>query len=196
MNSGLYAQSHIEGEYYLHGAMEVASGFLLSPDSTFQFFFSYGALDRGGSGKWSVKDNQVILNSRPKPSLDFTLLSSRAVDNNFTTIKIIDDNKNILRYVYAFLKFRDTTIQEKTNEEGELKIPGKGVENISLVFEFSPEKISNFKINEEHNYYEFRMEPFITEVFFENFHLQVEVNELKGKHPLLDDKDYTYEKEK
>lgn len=196
ISSGIYAQSNIEGEYYLHGVMEVASGFLIKPDSTFQFFFSYGALDREGLGKWTVKGNQLILNSRPKPLHDFAVIKSEIVDNDFTTIKIVDSNKNFLRYVYVSLKFSDTTIEEKTDEDGELKINRKGAENISLVFEFSPEKISNFKVDKGHNYYEFRIEPFITEVFFENFHLQVETNKLTGRHPLLDEKEYTYEKDK
>ena len=57
------------GEYYLRGVMETASGFKLNPDSSFQFFFSYGALDRMGSGKWTVRGNELILNSRPRPPL-------------------------------------------------------------------------------------------------------------------------------
>ena len=195
MSSGIYSQSKIEGTYYLRGVMEVGSGFLLKPDSTFQFFFTYGALDREGSGKWAIKDKQVILNSAPKPSPDFALIKNSIVNSDFTTIKIINSNQNFLRYVYAYVKFSDIILEEKTNEEGELKIPRKGVENISLAFEFSPEKIFNFKAGKEYNYYEFQMEPSITEVFFENFHLQIAPGELKGKHPLLDEKEYVYEKE-
>ncbi len=33
------AQSTLSGEYYLRGVTEIASGFLLKPDSTFEFFF-------------------------------------------------------------------------------------------------------------------------------------------------------------
>ena len=62
------------GEYYLSGVMETASGFKLNPDSTFQFFFSYGALDRMGSGKWVAKANEVILDSKPRPLHDFALI--------------------------------------------------------------------------------------------------------------------------
>ena len=47
------------GEYYLSGVMETASGFKLNPDSTFQFFFSYGALDRSGSGTWKQEGNNI-----------------------------------------------------------------------------------------------------------------------------------------
>ena len=46
----LNAQKNITGEYYLQGVIETASGFKLNDDSTFEFFFSYGALDRYGSG--------------------------------------------------------------------------------------------------------------------------------------------------
>ncbi|MEP6583996.1 MAG: hypothetical protein ABJA90_07005 [Ginsengibacter sp.] len=188
------AQEQIEGEYYLHGAMEVATGFLLKPDSTFQFFFSYGALDREGSGKWFVKGKEVFFNSRPKPELDFAIIKAAVADNNFTILKILDSNKIILRYVFAFLKYPDTTIEEQANEEGEIKVNRKGAKEISLVFEFSPEKISNFQVNKDNNYYEFKMEPSIMEVFFENFHLQIESGTFKGKNPLLDDKEYKYEK--
>ncbi len=38
----------------------MASGFLLNPDKTFQFFFSYGALDRTGTGTWTEKNGQLI----------------------------------------------------------------------------------------------------------------------------------------
>ena len=42
-------------EYYLTGVREMASGFLVKPDNTFQFFFAYGALDRQGAGVSSPK---------------------------------------------------------------------------------------------------------------------------------------------
>ena len=57
MNEKAGAQA---GEYYLRGVTEVGSGFLLKPDSTFQFFFSYGALDRQGSGTWRIKEKEIV----------------------------------------------------------------------------------------------------------------------------------------
>src|SRR6185503_1226040 len=69
--------STIAGEYYLEGVMEVGSGFLLKPDHTFQMFFSYGSLDKSGSGTWTQKDSFLILNSDARPSNDFKLISSK-----------------------------------------------------------------------------------------------------------------------
>ncbi|MBK8301812.1 MAG: hypothetical protein IPK90_15565 [Chitinophagaceae bacterium] len=55
----------LTGEYFLTGVREMASGFLIQPDNTFQFFFAYGALDRMGSGTWSVKGDSIFLTVLP-----------------------------------------------------------------------------------------------------------------------------------
>jgi hypothetical protein len=47
--------------------METASGFKINEDSSFEFYFSYGALDRYGSGKWNIKNDSIILNSKLFP---------------------------------------------------------------------------------------------------------------------------------
>jgi hypothetical protein len=64
----LHAQKNtMAGEYSLSGVMETASAIQLNEDSTFRFYFSYGALDRYGSGKWSVHEKNIILDSKPYP---------------------------------------------------------------------------------------------------------------------------------
>src|SRR5689334_7557986 len=82
--------SNIAGAYYLQGVMETGSGFKLNEDSTFQFFYSYGALDRYGSGKWKAENGKVTLNSKPFPGKDFKMTDSVKRTDNFTTIKIDD----------------------------------------------------------------------------------------------------------
>ena len=131
MQSNSHAQSTIAGEYYLHGVIKTASGFLLKPYSTFEFFFSYSALDRGGPGKWTKKGNEIIFNSKPRPIHDFALVSSKAVKDDFITIKITDNNELLQRYVFARLKFVDTAMEGMTNENGEIKFPRKEIENLS-----------------------------------------------------------------
>src|SRR5436189_6444802 len=111
MATGIHAQSTIPGEYYLRGVMEVGSGFLIKPDSTFEFFFSYGALDRMGSGKWDAKGKEIILNSKPRPLHDFALISSKSTKDDFISIRITDNNELLRRYVYTRLKFTDTVME-------------------------------------------------------------------------------------
>jgi hypothetical protein len=54
-------QAALAGEYYLQGVMETGSGLLLREDGTFEWFFTYGALDLGARGKWSREGEGVDL---------------------------------------------------------------------------------------------------------------------------------------
>jgi len=99
----MHAQTNpsVTGEYYLSGVMETGSGFKLDPDSSFQFFFSYGALDRSGSGTWSVMDKKVVFNSRKYPGSDFALTADKKTDDAGMTIRITDANKIFLSHVHC-----------------------------------------------------------------------------------------------
>ncbi len=51
----------VAGEYYLSGVMETASGFRINPDSALsEFFFSQGALDRQGKGRYRTEGSRLI----------------------------------------------------------------------------------------------------------------------------------------
>jgi hypothetical protein len=101
----LHAQNNtMADEYSLTGVMETASGIQLNKDSTFRFYFSYGALDREGSGKWSVNADNIILNSKPYPGKDFKMVSSSSVKNNFTSIKIEEPIQTCIALFIAWLK--------------------------------------------------------------------------------------------
>jgi hypothetical protein len=49
------------GEYSLSGVMETGSGLLLRSDGSFEWYFSYGALDLGARGTWARKGDRVEL---------------------------------------------------------------------------------------------------------------------------------------
>ena len=185
----------MKGEYYLRGVMETASGFKLNADSTFEFFYSYGALDRYGSGKWKQVNGNIIFESRPRPQKDFTLLKSEKSPGNFTTIRIIDNNENILRYVDAVIKNGISVLEKTTGNNGIIRIPKQPVDSVALLFRLCPDRYSTFKVpDKEHNYFEFRFEPWIAEVFFEKFNLKFENNRLTGKHPLMRGEAFVYQK--
>ena len=49
------------GEYQLAGVMETGSGLLLRADGSFEWYFSYGALDLGARGRWTRTGDVVEL---------------------------------------------------------------------------------------------------------------------------------------
>jgi hypothetical protein len=66
------AQSSLQGEYYFN-RQELVAGFNFTKDGQFQFFYSYGAVDRNATGIYAVDGDQVILYSNKEPGKDFTV---------------------------------------------------------------------------------------------------------------------------
>jgi hypothetical protein len=191
------AQDSIAGEYYLHGVMETTSGFQLNADSTFQFFFSYGALDRSGKGKWSLKDDStIIFNSKKRPPLDFKLEKHEQRKDDFITVQITDNNTNLLRYVAGFIKTKTGGEEFEMSSDGVAQIKIQPIDSIALIFTICPDRYSLFPVADKNdNYFSFQFEQWITDVFFENFTLNFKNNILTGKHPLLEGNNFSYEKD-
>jgi hypothetical protein len=183
------------GEYYLRGIPEMASGFKLNDNNSFQFFLAYGALDRYGSGLWKVENNQVILQSKPWSGKDFALLESKTINDNAVTVRVTDRNPHILRYVYSSLQKEIQGSWLPADKDGITMFPKQEVSVISMVFEFCPERVSSFaNENPGHNYFLFRFEPWVAEFFFNDFSLEITEDGLKGKHPVLKGEEFKYEK--
>ena len=184
----------VAGEYYLQGVMETASGFQLLPDSSFQFFYSYGAVDRYGSGKWSMRDGEIILNSRKKPATDFTLVKTKTTKESNVTIKINHPNTNVLNHIECTVISDKKLRQLQTNSSGIATFPLHAVDSIYLLFQFCPDRFSAFAAPRDKNYFEFKLEPWIAEVFFEEFKLNLSNTGLSGGHPLLQGGGFRYSK--
>ncbi len=193
----IQAQSSIEGEYYLEGVMETASGFKLMADGHFEFFFSYGALDRQGSGKWRMDGNQVILASQEETPAMFTLVKSEAGDSNFITIKIKEENVIFASAVYAALQTNNIQTNPQKASKGYIKIPWQPADSLVLFFEFAPEKIGRFPIQATGaRYMEYSFHPSALDVYFHNIRLKITDNGLSGQHPLLKEGVYQFIKRK
>lgn len=188
--------STIVGEYYLEGVREMASVFLLNPDSEFEFFFSYGALDRQGRGKWEVKADRIYFNSRAKPETDFTFLESRSIPGEFIHIKVGGGDPGFLRHIFCSLKNGAAGSWEQMSQDGELQLPSQPIETISILWEFCQERFSSIPVKQPtHNEFIFRVEPSILELFLENFSLQIEPGVLTGRHPQMEGDQFRYAKQ-
>jgi hypothetical protein len=190
-----YTMEKAAGMYYLQEVKETASGFKLSADGSFRFFFTYGAVDRYGSGQWTIDDDHVVLRSRPWTGNDFAGVDSKTVNQNSITTKIVGGNPVLLGHVFFSLRKGETGSWIKTNERGEAAFPLQPATSVSMVFEFCQERFTHFSIeNSGHNYFEFRFEPWLMEAYFDNFQLKISKYALSGKHPLMKGEKFVYEK--
>ncbi len=186
----------ITGEYYLTRVREMVSGFLIKPDNTFQFFFAYGALDRMGSGKWSINGESILFNSAAWSGKDFSLVESRKTDNDFINIVIDHTNPMLIRHTYCSLQNGAAETWTHFDQRGDVQFPLQEVNTLTLQFEFCPERFTVIPITEKnHNEFLLRVEPSLVEVFLENFSLQINGAALTGRHPLLEGTSFRYEKQ-
>jgi hypothetical protein len=182
------------GEYYLR-LTETACGFRINEDHTFQFFFSQGALDRFGEGTWQMKGDQIVLNSRKRPAQDFALLQSKKDDREGVRIQITDSNDLVIRYVQATIRGGYVIQQEVANDSGLIQFGSQKIDSIELAFAFCPEKVSVFTVeSKDHNFFEFRFEPWMMEFFFQDFVLTVKEDGMEGANPVLNGDSFNYEK--
>lgn len=186
----------ITGEFYLQGVMEVGSGFRFNADSTFDFFFMYGAVDRIGKGAFEQQGDSIILHSTPKPERDFVLQSERATGDNHIVIRVSDANTMMLPYIVCRVKTPDGILEGQCDQDGYAVLEKAPVQAISLVHAFFPERFSVFHVAQpEHNHFEFTIDPRIVEVEFNGIVLHYRDGVLSGRHPLLDPlKEYQFVK--
>lgn len=183
------------GIYHLNDVKETASGFKLEADGTFRFFFSYGSIDRYGSGRWTLEDDHIVFQSRPWSGKDFAMLTGETVNENAITLKMTGANPVLQRYVYFSLQNGAAGTWQQANERGVARFPLQPVTTITLVFEFCPERFTHFIItNPDHNFFEFRFEQWIMEVFFDQYKLKATKHTLSGGHPLIKGDKFVYEK--
>jgi hypothetical protein len=78
--------------------MEMAAGFNFSKDGKFQFFYTYGAVDRTATGSFKVDGDKLILKSDKKPGKDFTITSQSKKESGYD-IRFEHSNKYLLKNI-------------------------------------------------------------------------------------------------
>ena len=193
--SNTNAQKNITGEYALDGVMETAAAFKLNSDSGFEFYFSYGALDRYGSGKWTIKNDRIVFTGKPRPGQDFKLENTNHTKENFSSIQLVNKNPYLYNFVYCrvFNDGKDSIFS--FDNDGLLALPYPS-DSIHLLCEICPERYSSFQLQKEPAEYTFSFEPWIAEIFFDNNEFLIKDGYLEGKLPVApDNKSYRFIKQ-
>ena len=177
----------LTGEYSMEGKREMVSIIKINEDSTFNFYFAYGAADRYANGYWSQSGKTMVLNTPEKTEPDFILVESKHSSSKKFAIKITDANKQVLPYVSAFVKGKKTELQERANGEGEIEFSNADIDTIYLHHEiWSNDPVAIPVDDKKKNYFEFRINPDIVNVVFKDIVLTPGDNELVGSHPLME----------
>ena len=185
------------GEYFLYGEREVGAGFMIHPDSSYQFYLSYGALDRQSSGKWKIIGNEIILNSYDKSRQHFSLQKQEKIQGDGIKIIFSKTNPQMYDYLHAILITNGQTKEEKANKAGEIIFPNEKGDTLKLFFDWCPDKVSVFAIKESNNNnFTFTPLPSFTDIVFDELSMQLTADELSGPLTFLDEKKLRFKKGK
>ncbi len=178
---------NISGEYMLTNVREMASGFLLMPDHRFQFFFSYGALDRQAKGEWELEGDQVVFSSAKWSGADFTIISSKTESPEEGIIVLLDPpNPMLAAYLHLSLSGGQENSWIQFRGPGELRLEPQEFDSLAIQFEFCPERFTVLPITKGHNQFVIRPEQTLFELYLHQFRLQHTAEGLSGRHPLLE----------
>ena len=134
------AQKTVQGEYYF-SRQEMASGFNFTPDGKFQFFYSYGALDRNATGTFSVEDNILKLKSDKVAGHDFTVTKQSKQGNGYT---LIFEHPNSFMLENILCIFFDSGKQqvEYTDNQGEIHVNLNHCDSIYIQHNLYPDIVT------------------------------------------------------
>ena len=89
------AQTSVLGGYYF-SRQEMVAGFNFSADGKFEFFYSYGAVDRNATGTFLVHGDTLQLKSDKPTGKDFTIKTQTKQAKGYTLV-FSDPNQYLLK---------------------------------------------------------------------------------------------------
>ncbi len=169
---------NITGEYHLQGVQDAAGGFRFTKEGTFEFFFIYGAVDRTATGKYSVENNVIKLDSDKEPGNDFAITSQLKNGQGYT-IQVSDPNTYLLRNIICIYFIQGKENVTYSDDNGKISIDADLVDKIMLVHELFPDIPSTIKDESNHNnQFEVRLSPSLGMVSFEGIDLTIDGKKL------------------
>jgi hypothetical protein len=167
------AQLQVQGDYAFH-RQEMVAGFHFSPEGKFNFFFSYGAVDRIASGTFVVEDSMLKLKSDKEAGKDFTIKSQSKAGPGYV-IKFEDPNKYLLSHIRCSFFIGDKRQDEFTNSNGEIKMDLAHCDKIYVQHTLFPDMVTLIKDEKnQNNRFTLTLNPSLGQVSFKGIDFKIE----------------------
>lgn len=165
ITSELISQSVVQGEYYFH-RQEMVAGFNFSPDGKFQFYYSYGAVDRNATGTFSVEGDQLKLKSDKEASKDFTIIKQSKQSKGYSVL-LKDANQYLVKNILCIFFIDGMRREEYTDNTGSVSLDIDHCDSIYLQHQLFPDIVTLLKDNKnDHNNFVVSLNPSLAQVSF------------------------------
>lgn len=189
-----HSQASLDAVYQLYGKMEMASAFKFNPDHTFEFYYSYGAVDRQASGTYKLEGNNIILTSDKAAGQDFHIIKESK--GNKPQIKVtVPQPWFASNVVCRFIK-GDQEEYVQTDDSGVAESTYSDCDVIMVLHGLYPDEWTVIKSTEnQHQRFEIGLNPSLEKVSFKGTIITIEDDILAVKSEFLfGERDAKFEK--
>lgn len=163
----------IRGEYYFRKT-EMVAGFKFSEDGTFQFFFSYGAVDRSAAGTFSVEGNLLKLNSDKEPGKDFTVTAQSKQGEGYT-LNFTHPQLYLTANIRCIFQSGDQREEVVSDSKGQVQTSIPACDNIYVQHLLYPDIVTQVKVAaNQNNQFELSLNPSLEQLSFKGIDLTIE----------------------
>lgn len=168
----------LSGIYSLRGVREMASAFKFEPDGSFQFFYSYGAVDRFAEGNYKIEGDKVILMSTKEGGKDFEVINQKKKGNKYF-IKVVDPNSYLTENILVIGIKADQKYEYVTDENGIVEMKENSLDRIVLQHGLYPDIYTSImEAPNDNTYFEVALKPSLEQVSFKGIDLKLVDGEL------------------
>lgn len=172
------AQQSLNGVYSLTGIPEMAAAFKFDGEGRFEFFYSYGAVDRHATGSYVVEGDSLKLKSDKQPGADF-LVTAQSRKGKGYSLRVSDPNPFLVQHIACIAFKGQERIDAMTDERGEIHFDEPLLDKIYLQHQLFPDIVSLIKDEQNtNNHFELKLLPSLAEVSFKGIDFGIKDDEL------------------
>ena len=169
------SQTKIQGEYAFRKT-EMVAGFNFWAAGTFQFFFSYGAVDRTAAGTFTVEGKTIKLKSNKEGGKDFTVTAQSKEATGYT-LSFNHPNKYLLKNILCVFFVNGKEEQAVTDENGKVHVDLAHCDSIYAQHLLFKDILTLVKdANNENNRFTLALNPSLEQLSFKGIDLTIESN--------------------
>jgi hypothetical protein len=167
------AQMPVSGEYYFR-KQEMVAGFNFSADGKFQFFYSYGAVDRNATGTFAVHGDTVQLKSDKEAGKDFTVKTQSKQLKGYTIV-FSNPNQFLIKDILCIFFVNGQSQQSYSDNKGEVFVDLPQCDTIYVQHPLFPDILTLVKDkNNNNNSFVVTLNPSLEQVSFKGIDLKIE----------------------
>jgi hypothetical protein len=173
VNTKLISQPVVEGAYAFR-RHEMVAGFNFSAGNRFEFFYSYGAVDRMATGSFTVEGDTLKLKSDKPAGKDFRVTSQSREGTGYT-VRFDHPNKYLLSHIRCIFFSEGKKTEELTDQSGQVHVSLAHCDTIYVQHLLYPDVLTLVKDQANNNTrFNLQLNPSLEQVSFKGINFKIE----------------------